>query len=220
MPSLADLSPDERPRERLLTRGAHTLESAELLALVLGTGRGSGEDALQLATRVLVEIGGVDGLAGSDVEALQGIMGIGPVRAARIRAGFELVWRATPREPLDPPLDPAQTLAEEVARLRGQVPPGERVILAHRPAAVEPPITLVFGEELGRSSPLGGFLARMLTEGPGPWWLAAIRPGGPPKTQERQAADRLSASAQIIGLNLSRVLLIGGHRHWSLVDTP
>lgn len=216
---LDELNPQERPRERLLAEGAHTLDPEHLLALVLGTGRGSGEDALQLATRVLAEIGGVDGLAGSDADVLQQIRGIGPVRAARIRAGFELAWRAIPREPLEPPATPEQVLCDEVARLRGQVPPGERIILAHRPAHIEPPTTLVVGEPFGQSSPLGGFLARMLTEGLGPWWLVVVRPGGAPKTAERDAAERLAASANIIGLDLSRILLIGGSRHWSLMET-
>jgi len=220
MPRLTELSPEERPRERLLSSGAHTLEPADLLALVLGTGRGSGEDALQLAARVLDETGGVDGLASSHPEILQQIQGIGPVRAARIRAGFELAWRAAPCEPLEPPLDPERVLGDEVSRLRGQIPPGERIIVAHRPAAIDPPITLVFGESLGRDSPLGGFLARMLTEGHGPWWLVTIRPGGGPKIQEQEAAERLVASAKIIGLDLNKVLLIGGRRHWTLVDTP
>ena len=216
MTSLADLPPQDRPRERLLTHGAHTLEANDLLALVLGTGRGSGEDALQLATRVLEEAGGVDGLASSDPTALRRIAGIGPVRAARIRATFELAWRANPQEPMETPLDPAVVLAESVARLRGQVPPGEHLVFAHRPASPEPPITLACGEDLNETSPLGGFLARMLTEGPGPWWLVAVRPGGRPKPDERAAAERVFVSAAIVGLDLAKVLLIGGRRHWVL----
>ena len=216
MSSLADLSPEDRPRERLLAHGAHTLEANGLLALVLGTGRGSGEYALQLATRILKEAGGVDGLASSDPTALRRISGVGPVRAARIRAGFELAWRANPQEPLETPLDPAVVLAESVARLRGQVPPGEHLIFAHRPASAEPPITLVCGQDLNETSPLGGFLAQMLIEGPGPWWLVAVRPGGAPKAAERGAAEKVFASAAIVGLHLAKVLLIGGRRHWVL----
>ena len=40
---IADLPSQERPRERLLSYGAKQLSSAELLAILLGTGQGKGK---------------------------------------------------------------------------------------------------------------------------------------------------------------------------------
>lgn len=216
-PALRELDPDDRPRERLLRDGAHTLGSAELLALVLGTGRGGGEDALQLARRVLHEIGGIEALGASTLGALQSIKGIGPVKAARIRSAFELALRSGPVEPhtvAPPPIDPVEAL---VADLRGQVPTGEKAVLGFRPHADDAPITLDLGAGLGARSRPGSFLARMLTEGIGPWWVVAIRPGGKPRAAERDVAERLDAAARVVGLDLERILLVGGRRHWLLV---
>ena len=56
-PRLRDLSPDERPRERLLQGGVARLDHASLLSLLLGTGRSADEDALMLARRILSTLG-------------------------------------------------------------------------------------------------------------------------------------------------------------------
>lgn len=216
-PTLWDLPPEDRPREKLLRDGAHTLDSAELLALVLGTGRGNGEDALQLARRVLGALGGVEALGAATPEGLATIRGIGPVKAARIRAAFELALRSGPVEPptiAPPPDDP---LADAVERTRGQVAIGERAVLALRPEAEAEPVTLALGEGLGPRTRLGAHLARMLGEGPGPWWVFVVRPGGEPKAPEREAALRLDEAARLVGLGLERIVLVGGRDAWVLV---
>ena len=61
---MKDLSPDDRPREKLLRHGAAALGDNELVALVLGSGiRGAG--ALRLANELLRARGGLHGLARS-----------------------------------------------------------------------------------------------------------------------------------------------------------
>lgn len=216
--ALWDLAPEDRPRERLLRDGAHTLDSAGLLALVLGTGRGGGEDALRLARRVLGELGGVEALGAATPEALQAITGIGPVKAARIRAAFELSLRAGPVEPpteVPPPDDP---LTDAVERVRGQVAIGERAVLALRPGAPGEPVTLALGEGLGPRTRLGSYLARMLAEGTGPWWVFVVRPGGEPRAVEHEAVARLDEAARLVGLDLETVVLVGGRDAWVLSE--
>ncbi|MEZ4469426.1 MAG: UPF0758 domain-containing protein [bacterium] len=149
-PGLADLDPADRPRERFLREGAHALDPDELLAIVLGTGRGTHEDVLVLARRVLIELDGVEGLATAPLDRLLTITGIGPVKATRIRAAFELALRAGPIEPAQPPVDP---LASHVEHLRGLVPTGATTLLGYHPG--EPPITLSQGEALGPSTRAG-----------------------------------------------------------------
>jgi DNA repair protein RadC len=89
---LADLDPDERPRERLLRQGAQALSDAELLALFLRTGL-RGEDVLAFARRVLQEAGGLAGLFAHDGRALAGIRGIGRAKQAELRAVTALAQR-------------------------------------------------------------------------------------------------------------------------------
>ena len=216
MQSLESMAPQQRPREKLLRDGAHALEPAELLALVLGTGRGSGEDALQLSARILESLGGVEGVAGSSPEVLQGLRGVGTVRSARIRAAFELGMRANGQEPAPEHVVPADPLAEHVDRLRGQVAAGERAVLGYRPGSSEAPLTLALGETLGEKTPIGAFLARLVDSGVGPWWLVAVRPRGAVEAREKDAAARLLQAAGLVGLDLARVLVLAGRRRWLL----
>jgi len=87
---IRDLPNAERPREKLLSRGASALSDVELLAVMVGSGiRGSG--VLHLATRILRRFGGR--LDHVDAEALQSIKGLGRARACQIAAAFELARR-------------------------------------------------------------------------------------------------------------------------------
>ncbi|HWT15203.1 MAG TPA: DNA repair protein RadC [Patescibacteria group bacterium] len=89
---LADLAPEDRPRERLLRLGASALSDAELLALFLRTGV-CGEDVLTFAARVLREADGLAGLFAHDARALEGVRGIGPAKRAELRAVIALAQR-------------------------------------------------------------------------------------------------------------------------------
>ncbi|MCA9537348.1 MAG: hypothetical protein KC620_00585 [Myxococcales bacterium] len=215
---LARMPAEERPRERLLRDGAHTLEPEALLALVLGTGRGAGEDALALATRVLNELGGVEALAAAQLGDLRQISGIGPVKAARIRAAFELALRAGPIEPPDEPPAPLDPLEAEVSRLRGQIAQGEAAVLGVRPGANAEPVTLELGTVFSPQARIGSHLARLLVAGPGPWWIVLVRPGGGPRAREQSATTRLLEGAATLGLAIERVLLITAQGHHTLAE--
>ena len=54
---ILEMSGGERPREKLLLRGADALSDGELLAILLRTGTGN-ENAVDMARRVLAESGG------------------------------------------------------------------------------------------------------------------------------------------------------------------
>jgi DNA repair protein RadC len=90
---LANLPASERPRERLWTLGAAALTSAELLALVLGTG-GGGQSVLEVAGRMLEPgEGSLRRLAARPPAELVRLAGVGPTKAARLVAAFELAAR-------------------------------------------------------------------------------------------------------------------------------
>jgi DNA repair protein RadC len=90
--TIKDLPPSERPRERLMSDGANALSDAELLAIFIRTGS-KRETAVQLAERVLVELGGLDLLPRMTIEELRAIGGLGPAKAATVMAAVELAKR-------------------------------------------------------------------------------------------------------------------------------
>jgi DNA repair protein RadC len=86
---MKDLSPDDRPREKLLRHSAAALGDNELVALVLGSGfRGAG--ALRVANELLRARGGVHGLVRSTIDDLTRTDGVGSAKAAQLLAALEL----------------------------------------------------------------------------------------------------------------------------------
>lgn len=98
MPALLALAPDDRPRERLLARGPSCLSDAELLAILLGSGR-PGQNVVEIAHDLLARLGDLRTLAGSAEAELCSLPGVGPARAATIQAAVELGRRVTGLRP-------------------------------------------------------------------------------------------------------------------------
>jgi len=84
---------DERPRERLLRRGAAVLTDAELLALMLRTGT-AGCDAVGLGRALLSRFGGLRLLLSASHDDLLAIPGLGSAKICQLLAVLELARRA------------------------------------------------------------------------------------------------------------------------------
>lgn len=90
---LKDLPAEQRPREKLLARGAAALADTELLALLLRTGF-KGRGVFDLSTDVLAACGGFAGLLHASPATLKAIKGLGPAKRAELQAVAEMARRA------------------------------------------------------------------------------------------------------------------------------
>jgi DNA repair protein RadC len=90
---MADLSPDQRPRERLLAGRGEELSDADLLALLWGTGR-RGVSAVEAAQDLLTRCGGLAGILLQGLHDWTSLPGIGPARACQLWAAQELCRRS------------------------------------------------------------------------------------------------------------------------------
>lgn len=88
-----DLPVSIRPRERLAAAGAERLSTAELIAIVVGTGT-RGVSSLQMAERLMGIFGSVGKLGAGAFEDLAAVEGIGSAKAAQLIAAIELGKRA------------------------------------------------------------------------------------------------------------------------------
>ncbi|MCI4569060.1 DNA repair protein RadC [Lysobacter sp. CFH 32150] len=86
---IRDWPEQERPREKLLARGAGALSDAELLAIFLGSGL-RGRDAVATARELLAAYGPLRALLEHPPNALSKLPGLGPARACAIAAALEL----------------------------------------------------------------------------------------------------------------------------------
>ena len=118
---ITDLDSSDRPRERLFNLGPTSLSNAELLAILLRAGI-KGMNVLQLAQKLLLDMGGLSGLHHAPLEALCERRGIGPAKATQLKAAIELGRRlsiASPEERpvIQSPEDAATMLLYEMGAL-------------------------------------------------------------------------------------------------------
>lgn len=89
LPMIRDLPMEMRPRERMIYAGPGALNTAELLAIILRVGQRN-ENVIRMAERILVDFGGLVGLARANFEELCATKGLGQAKATQIKAALEL----------------------------------------------------------------------------------------------------------------------------------
>jgi len=97
--TVRDLPRQERPRERVQKFGPEALSAQELLALVIGRGIPR-KSVMNIVQELLAKFGNIKAISQATIEELSQIKGIGLVKAAQIKACFEL----GKREDLEPEL--------------------------------------------------------------------------------------------------------------------
>ena len=207
---IRELPETERPRERLFSQGGRALSDAELLAVLLRTGR-AGVSALEVARELLRESGGLAGLEEGEGHGLRRL-GIGPAKAASVLAALEIGRRLAraqlPAEPLTRPAEVVRYLQlryrerdQEVMgalflNLRNRLI-GEREIYRGTldRAVVEP-------REV---------LKEALLQGASGFVLFHTHPSGDPAPSPEDFAftKRLSEAADLLGIRLIDHLIVG-----------
>jgi len=81
----------DRPREKLLAKGSHSLTETELLAIILRNGNAStGESAIDHARLLLNQFGGLKGIDDASASEISTVKGIGPAKVAQLKACLEI----------------------------------------------------------------------------------------------------------------------------------
>jgi DNA repair protein RadC len=213
---IRELPPDERPRERLLGAGAIALSDAELLGVLLRTGR-PGASAVDLGRELLRSSGGLSGLVGSGLPGLRRA-GLGEAKAAAILAALEIGRRLArdqlpEREPLGHPAAVARYLS-----LRFSVPDQEvmgALFLDTRHRLLGE--SDVYRGTLNRAAvEPRGLLKEGLLRGAAGLILFHTHPSGDPSPSAEDLAftRRLAEAAEVVGLRLFDHLILGAGGGW------
>jgi DNA repair protein RadC len=120
-PTIKELPSSERPRERLLHYGPGALSNGELLAIILRTGTRD-ENVIRVAQRLLASFGGLTGLAQASTAELTAEKGLGPAKAAQLKAALEmgrrlLIELPDERVQIRAPADAANLVMSEMSLL-------------------------------------------------------------------------------------------------------
>jgi DNA repair protein RadC len=89
--TIKDWPEADRPREKLLAKGSHSLTETELLAIILRNGNAStGESAIDHARLLLNQFGGLKGIDDASASEISAVKGIGPAKVAQLKACLEI----------------------------------------------------------------------------------------------------------------------------------
>ena len=91
--AITDWPAEERPRERLIEHGAHSLSDAELLAVFLRMGV-AGKSAVDLGRDMLAHFGSLNRMFGASLKDFSQLNGLGPAKYAQLQAVLELARRS------------------------------------------------------------------------------------------------------------------------------
>jgi DNA repair protein RadC len=118
---IREMPQDDRPREKLIARGADALTDAELIAILLRTGR-VGRNVVEIARDLLKEYGSLEGASRCGIKELRKIAGIGETKAVELVAAFSLGKRLAreklSRQKLDSPELIYELVGAEMRMLR------------------------------------------------------------------------------------------------------
>ncbi|WP_017318966.1 RadC family protein [Mastigocladopsis repens] len=223
---IADIPETERPRERLLTHGSKILATAELIAILLGTGQGHGKlSAVGLGQYILQELSKHqrDPLAVlRDVSAaeLMQIPGIGPAKATTILAAIELGKRAFQSRPgertlIDSPAAAAAALSQD---LMWQNQERFAVLLLDVKNRLLGTQVITIGTATETLAPPREIFREVIRQGATRVIVAHNHPSGnvEPSQEDIELTRQLLVGAQFLGIPLLDHLILGDGNHQSL----
>ncbi|OQW59734.1 MAG: hypothetical protein BVN28_10440 [Nitrospira sp. ST-bin4] len=211
----------ERPRERLMAKGPDALSDAQLLAILLRTGRRD-FSAVQVAIELLGRVGSVGGLAMCGIEELCAIQGIGPAKAAQLKAAVELGRRslATPLSTGTRISSSADLFKHFHPILRDRKQELFKVVLLDAKNTVIKESTVSEGTlTLSLVHPREVFASAVRESAAAVIFLHNHPSGDPtPSLEDRHLTERLGEAGRLLGIPVLDHVVIGDGRYVSFAD--
>jgi DNA repair protein RadC len=226
---VADLPLDERPRERLLSQGSRYLSTAELLAILLGTGQGAGKlSAIGLGQYLLQELSQhqrdpLAVLQDISPQELMQISGVGPAKATTILAALELGKRVFQARPLERTIinDPALAAAALGSDLMWQSQERFAVLLLDTKHRLLGTRVITIGSATETIAHPRDIFREVIRQGATRAIVAHNHPSGSlePSPEDMELTRQLLAGAQLLGIPLLDHLILGNGDYRSLRQT-
>jgi DNA repair protein RadC len=212
----------ERPRERLLQEGPEALSDAQLLAILLRVGRPD-SSAVQVAMELLKHVQGLPGLANRGLDELCRVAGVGPAKAAQLKAAIELGKRvlAAPLSTDTQIGSSADLFKHYFPRLRDLRHEVFKTILLDAKHRIIREATVSEGSlTLSIVHPREVFNLAVRESAAAVIFLHNHPSGDPqPSLEDRELTARLVAAGEVLGIRVLDHLIIGDGRYVSFADS-
>ena len=213
---------DDRPREKLLKKGAGALSNSELLAILLRTGV-KGVSAIDLARKMLAKFGTFRNMSHSDDRDWKEFKGLGPAKIAQIKAALEIGKRFREDEVL--PAKQKIATAKEVVdiimpQMRDLKTEGFKVVYLNSNNKIIDIADAAYGT-VNQAAPI----VREIIHGALQKFAAAIicvhnHPSAniSPSAEDKKITGELSAAAKLLGIRMLDHIIIGDGSYFSFAD--
>lgn len=213
---------DERPRERLLSKGAQALTDAELVAILLRVGF-KGTNAVEMARQLLKQFGSLRAMVEAPAIALLEVKGLKGAKAAQLIAAMEITRRVSvPAKRGQLVLKSTAAAAEYLReRLRGLAEEQFRVLYLNRRNALLEDALIAQGSVDAVRPQLRNIVARALQVNASALIAAHNHPSGAaePSESDRMLTQDLIAATRPLGLKVLDHVIVGEEKTFSFADS-
>ena len=213
---------DDRPREKLLKKGAGALSNSELLAILLRTGV-KGNSAIDLARKMLAKFGTFRNMSHTDAREWEEFKGLGPAKIAQIKAALEIGKRFREDEVL--PAKQKIATAKEVVdiimpQMRDLKTEVFKVVYLNSNNKIIDIADAAYGT-VNQAAPI----VREIIHGALQKFAAAIicvhnHPSAniAPSAEDKKITGELAAAAKLLGIRMLDHIIIGDGSYFSFAD--
>ena len=223
--AIREMPRDERPREKLIKHGVHSLSNAELIGIIIQTGC-QDATAVELGQRVLRafdnDLSAFFGMSIEELERNERLKGIGPAKACQIKAAIELGRRVNTHPPEQPkigsPGDVAALLTDELRYLKQE---HFMILLLDNKNKVIKTETISIGTINASLVHPREVFVKAIRQHAAAVILAHNQPSGDPRpsAEDRAITKRLLESGELLGIPVLDHVVIGGADYVSFKES-
>jgi DNA repair protein RadC len=213
---------DERPRERLLSKGAQALTDAELVAILIRVGV-KGTNAVEMARKLLKQFGSLRAMVEAPVIALLEVKGLKGAKVAQLIAAMEIARRVSVPAKRGQLVMKSTVAAAEYLRerLRGLAEEQFRVLYLNRRNALLEDALVAQGSVDAVQPSLRNIVARALQVNASALIAAHNHPSGAaePSESDRLLTQDLITASRPLGLKVLDHVIVGEEATFSFADS-
>ena len=214
---------DERPRERLIKFGSHSLSDAHLLGILIGSGdRRAKKNAVDLIRDLLNKFGTLESLDQATVTEICEVKGIGSAKAAQIKAALEVGKRMASKPiSMKNKLKSSQAFVDQFSpflkNLKKEI---VKIVLLDPKLQYIKDLTISEGSLNASIVHPREVMIPAIRESAASFALIHNHPSGDPTPSQAdfEITHRLNKTGKIVGIHMVDHIIIGGNEFFSFAD--